>query len=525
MRVLVSDKLSETGLEILRATPGFTVDVKTGMKPEELIAAIPAYDALIIRSATTVTEAVVEAAANLKLIGRAGVGVDNVDVKASSKRGVVVMNTPGGNTITTAEHTIAMMMALSRQIPLANASVKSGKWEKKFMGSELSGKTLGVIGLGRIGSLVVRRAHGLDMKVIGHDPFINAAAAEKMGVELVTLDELYARSDFITVHAILTPETKGLIGRESLGKMKKGVRIINCARGALVDEEALAEAIRDKKVAGAALDVFCKEPPADSPLVGLDEVVATPHLGASTYEAQENVAVAIAKQVAGYFTTGIIENAVNVPSIAPELIPVMRPYVALGEKIGAFLAQIAEGGLKKIEVTYMGELAALGQGPVTQSVIKGILEVYVGKTVNFVNAPFLAEARGIEVTATTSSVKRNFASLLGLKLVTDGGEVSAEGAVFAGEEPRLVKLDDFFLEARLSGAMIVSTNNDKPGVIGAIGTFLGGKSINIASFELSRTEMGGKAMAIVTVDTPPTPDDIREMEKIPNIRKVRLARV
>ena len=523
--MLVSDKLSETGLAILRKAPGFTVDVKTGMKPEELIAAIPSYDALIIRSATTVTPEVISAATNLKLIGRAGVGVDNVDVKAASARGIVVMNTPGGNTVTTAEHTIAMMMSLARQIPSASASVKSGKWEKKFMGTELSGKTLGVIGLGRIGALVVKRAHGLEMKIIGHDPFINAAAAENMGVELVSLDELFARSDFITLHTVLTPETKKLIGRESIAKMKKGVRIINCARGALIDEEALAEAIKDKKVAGAALDVFNSEPPSDSPLVGLDEVVCAPHLGASTYEAQENVAIAVAEQTVEYFNAGVIQNAVNVPSIAPELLTLLRPYVSLGEKLGSFAAQIADGGLKKIEITYMGELASVSAAPVTQSVIKGILEVYLGKTVNFVNAPILAESRGIVVSSVTSSVKRHFSALLGLKLTTDTQELYTEGSVFGDNAPRLVKMDDFNLEAKLSGAMIVSVNNDKPGVIGAIGTFLGKKGINIAAFELSRTELGGKAVSIVTVDTSPSPDDLKEMAAIPNVVKVKVATI
>ncbi len=526
-KILVSDKLSENGVEILRNTPGIEVDVKTGMTPDELIKVIPEYDGLIIRSSTKVTADVIGAATRLKAVGRAGIGVDNVDRVAASAKGVVVMNTPGGNTTTTAEHAIAMMMALSRKIPQATASVKSGKWEKsKFMGSEHYNKTLAVVGIGRIGSIVVKRARGLEMKVIAYDPFISDEAAENMGVELVSLDELYARADYISIHTPMTPETKHLIGKEAFSKMKKGVRIINCARGGIIDEDALAVAVKEGIVAGAALDVFENEPLGEnSPLLELDEVIMTPHLGASTSEAQENVAIAVAKQMADFFTTGLIRNAVNVPSIDPDELAMVKPYLSLGEKMGSFLAQTTEGGAKSMEITYMGELTELDQRPITQSVIKGVLEVYVGESVNFVNAPYLAESRGIVVSTTTSSVKRNFSALIGLRLVTDKMDYYIEGAVFIGNQPRLVKFNDFLLEAQLEGTMLVLDNDDKPGVIGAIGSSLGKKNINIASFDLSRTELGGRATSIINIDSVPTSEDISDMEKIENILKIKLVRL
>lgn len=525
VRILVSDKLSETGINILKASGLFDVDVKTGMSPTELGSVIGQYDGLIIRSASQVTRDVLASATNLKVVGRAGIGVDNVDVKAASERGVVVMNTPGGNTTTTAEHAIALMLSMARRIPQAAASIKAGKWEKGLLGVELWGKTLGVVGLGRIGSLVAKKAIGLEMKIIAYDPFINAQTADKMGVELVSLDDLYGRSDFITLHCVLTPETRKMLGGEAFAKMKKGVRIINCARGGLVDEDALAEAIRSGKVAGAALDVFEKEPPKDSPIVAMDEVVGTPHLGASTAEAQENVAIHIAEQMVDFFRNGVIQNAVNVPSISPEQFSVVRPYLALGGKLGSFVAQVAGDGPKNLEITYMGEIADIQTAPVTQSIIKGLLEVYVGTTVNFVNAPYLAESRGITISTTKSTEKRALAGLVGVKLKTDSGDVYAEGAVFPGGESRLTKLSGFFMEARLDGTMIVFTNNDKPGVIGAIGTFLGSKGINIASFELSRMQLGGQAMAIINVDSTPSPADLAEMKKIVNVLDVKLVRL
>ncbi len=523
-KVLVSDKLSEAGVKILQDAEGIEVCVKTGMTPDELIKVIPDYDGLVIRSATKVTKDILNAAKNLKVIGRAGIGVDNVDTKTASAKGVVVMNTPGGNTTTTAEHAVAMMMALSRKIPQATASIKAGKWEKsKFMGSEHYKKTLGVIGIGRIGSIVVKRAHGLEMKVIAADPFISQEAAENMGVELVTLDDLLARADYISVHSPLTPETRHLVNSDAFKKMKKGVRIINCARGGIIDEHALADAIKEGIVAGAALDVFESEPiDKDNPLLALDEVVLTPHLGASTSEAQVNVAIAVAEQFVDFFTSGIIQNAVNVPSVDPEQLSLVRPYLELGEKMGAFLSQTSKGGVKEIKITYMGELGDIDQRPVTQSVIKGVLESFIEESVNFVNAPYIAESRGIVVSSGATSVKRNFKSLLGVELTTDTGKHYAEGAVFVGDQPRLVQLDDFLVEVHLDGSMLVFTNEDKPGVIGAIGTYLGDHGINVASFELARATEGGLATAIVSVDEIPSANDIAEMKKIKNIREVRL---
>ncbi len=524
-KILVSDKLSETGVKILQEADGIEVDVKTGMSPEELLDVIPEYDGLIIRSATKVTADVLAVAKNLKAIGRAGIGVDNVDTKTASANGVVVMNTPGGNTTTTAEHAIAMIMAMSRQIPQATASMKSGKWEKKrFMGAELTRKTLGIIGIGRVGSIVVKRARGLEMKVVAYDPFISHDAAEKLGVELVTLDDLYSRADFISIHTPLTDETKHLVGADAFGKMKKGVRITNCARGGIIDENALADAINSGIVAGAALDVMEKEPPDDNnPLLGLDNVIFTPHLGASTAEAQENVAIAIAEQFVDFFTNGIINNAINVPSIDPEQLALIKPYLGLAEKMGSLAAQIVDGGVKEIQIEYIGELTEIDSRPITQSILKGILEHYVGQTVNLINAPYLAESRGIVVSTTDSSVKRNFAALIGLKLTTEESDLRIEGTVFAGDEPRLVMLENCLIEAQLKGNLLVAKNFDKPGVIGNIGTYLGTQNINIAAFHLGRTKVAGDAISIVNVDTTPTANQLADLAAIDNIIKIKLA--
>jgi D-3-phosphoglycerate dehydrogenase len=527
VRILVSDQLSEDGAGILRAAPGFTVDVKVGLSHQDLMKIIGEYDGLVVRSATKANKELIEAGTRLKVIGRAGIGVDNVDVKAASARGVVVMNTPEGNIVTTAEHAISMMMALCRQIPQATASIRDGRWEKKkFMGVEMFNKTLAVIGIGRIGSIVVRRARALEMKVIAFDPFISAQAAEKLGVELVTLEELYKRADFISIHTPLTAETKNLINAQTIAKMKKGVRIVNCARGGIIHEADLADAIKTGHVAGAALDVFEQEPPAkDNPLLGLENVIFTPHLGASTTEAQENVAIAVAEQFVDFFVHGITRNAVNMPSIPPEQLAVIRPYMALAEKMGSFVAQVAEGGVKEIRIRYMGDLSQLDQRPITQAALKGALEHYVGPTVNLVNAPYLAESRGITVAVENSPDRRNFSAAIGLRLVTDKGEISIEGAVFRGTEPRLVRMEDIPIEAQLEGTMILASNNDRPGVIGAIGACLGARGVNIAAFHLGRVQAGGKAMAIVNVDSAPEPEVMAELARLTNVLDVKLARL
>jgi len=522
----VSDKLSEHGVKILRDAPGIDVDVKVGMTPEQLIDIIGSYDGLIIRSATKVTPEVLDAAKNLKVIGRAGIGVDNVDKETASAKGIIVMNTPGGNTTTTAEHAISMMMAMCRQIPQATASVRAGKWEKKkFMGMELYGKTLGVVGIGRIGSIVVKRARGLEMRVIAYDPFISNDAADKLGVELVSLDELYARADVISVHTPMTKETKHMIGSEAFDKMKKGVKIVNCARGGIIDETALAEAVKDGKVAGAALDVFENEPPGDSPLLKLDEVIFTPHLGASTSEAQESVAIAVAEQFIDFFNKGIVRNALNMPSIDPEHIALVRPYLKLGEQMGSFTSQMGQGALKKVHIEYMGELAEIDQRPITQSILKGALQNYVDESVNMVNAPYLAESRGVVISTTTSSVKRNFMALIGLRLETEEREVYVEGTVFIGGEPRLVKLEEFLIEFQLEGTLLAVTNNDKPGVIGKIGAFLGDNNINIGAFNLGRAQTGGRAMAIVSIDSTLSPEQIDKLSRIENIIEAKLVQL
>ncbi len=522
-KVLVSDKLSESGLAILRAANGIEVDVKTGLSKDELISIIGQYHALVIRSATKVTADVIAVADNLKVVGRAGIGVDNVDTNAASEKGIVVMNTPGGNTITTAEHAISLLLSLARNIPQAHSSTSAGKWEKsKFTGVEIYGKTLGILGIGRIGSLVAQRAHGLSMKVIAHDPFIPAEIAEKMGVSLVSLDELYAQSDFISIHSQLTDETRGMIDSSAFAKMKKGIRIINCARGGIINEADLVVAVESGQVAGAALDVFEHEPlPAESPLRDVTQIVTTPHLGASTSEAQEKVAVDVAEQIVDLLTNGIIRNAINVPSIDPEELPIVKPFIELGEHLGSFLGQIAKGATKKIEISYMGDLVDMNHKPIDQAIIKGVLEAFVGKTVNMVNAPYLAESRGIVVDSGSSSSKRNFAALLALKIVTDEEEILAEGTIFAGGEPRLTRLQDVLIEARLTGDMILFRNKNIPGVIGRIGTCLGEQKINIADFRLGKKESANEAMAIVNIDSAPTKEQVEQMKRLENVIDVR----
>ncbi|MDO8426836.1 MAG: phosphoglycerate dehydrogenase, partial [Deltaproteobacteria bacterium] len=424
MKILISDSMSNKAVEILKATPGITVDVITGLKPEELKAKIKDYHGLVVRSATKATAEIIEAAENLKVIGRAGTGVDNIDMTAATKKGIVVMNTPGGNTVTTAEHAVAMMMALSRNIPQATASMKRGEWEKKkFEGTEVTGKTLGILGVGNIGSVVASRAQGLKMNVIAYDPFISPEAADKLGISLVSMDELFKKSDFISIHVPLTNETKNLVNAGAFQKMKKGVKIINCARGGIVDEKDLAEAIKAKIVSGAAFDVFEKEPPqADNPLLQLEEVILTPHLGASTLEAQENVAIAIAEQIADYLTTGSIRNAVNVPSIPAELLVSLGAYISLGEKLGSFQGQILKGGIEEITVEYSGEVVNYDVAPITIACIKGLLDKVLDTYVNFVNAPYIAKERGIKIVEVKSSRPTDFASSITIKVGTKGAE-------------------------------------------------------------------------------------------------------
>ena len=527
-RVLVSDKLSTQGLEILKSAPDVQVDNITGLKPPELAEKIGPYHGLIVRSASTVTAEVIAAAENLRVIGRAGVGVDNVNVDAATKRGIVVMNTPAGNNITTAEHAISMMLALARSIPQATASMKSGKWEKsRFTGSEVFNKTLGILGIGNIGSLVAERALGLKMRVIAYDPFISQQAAQRLGVELVSVDDLYARSDFISVHTPLNAETRGLVGATAFAKMKKGVRIINCARGGIVDEEALVAAINEGKVDGAAIDVFVKEPPPpDDPLLKLDQVIFTPHLGAATTEAQLNVAIAIAHQVVNYLTRGVIQDAVNVPSIGPELLEVLGPYLTLCEKLGSLQGQVLTAAPEEVAIEYAGEVAQYDVKSLTLAVLRGLLARVVESTaVNYVNAPAIARERGIRIVESKASESKGFSNLVTVSINTTKGPSIVAGAVFGQHVVRLVRINDFYLDSSPEGFILMLHNRDVPGVVGAVGTLLGKAKVNIARLELGREKIGGMAISLIHVDGSIPDPVLEELRKLPDIVSAQLVRL
>ena len=517
MKVLISDSISTKGVEILKKA-GLDVDVKTGMKPEELVAVIGDYHGLAVRSATKVTAKIIDAAANLRVIGRAGSGLDNVDLTAATKKGIVVMNTPGGNTITTAEHTFSLMCAMARQIPQATASMKEGKWEKKrFMGVELFNKTLGVIGIGNIGSQVARRAQAFEMNVITYDPFLSEEKAKDMGVEKVSLEDLFRRSDFITIHTPITAETRNMINKETIKIMKNGVRIINCARGGIVNEKDLYDALVEGKVAGAALDVFEKEPAENNPLLTLDSVICTPHLGAATKEAQENVAIAIAEQIADYLVQGTIRNAVNFPSIPADQVARLQPYINLSEKLGLFSAQIFEGGVTEITIEYRGEASEINTAPVKIAAIKGFLSPILEETVNFVNAPLIAKERGIEVKETKSADAGDYQSMIALRIKAKDKESYVTGTLFSRKDPRIVSVDGFKIEIVPEGELLFIHNNDKPGVIGNIGTLLSKNNINIARMQFGREAPGGRAISVVTIDSPATPGILDEIKSLPNV--------
>jgi len=520
MKILVSDKLAPEGLEILKKAPGVSVDYKTGLKPEELKGMIVDYDALIVRSATKATKEIIEAGKNLRAIGRAGIGVDNVDVETATKKGIVVMNTPGGNAVAAAEHTLSLMLALARKVPQAYVSLKEKKWEKgKFEGVEVMGKTLGVIGLGNIGRIVADRALGLKMKVIGYDPFVTPEMARSLGVEWVNLDELFRRSDFITIHTPKTEDTKGLIRAESIAKMKDGVRIINCARGGIVVEKDLIEAIKSKKVAGAALDVFEKEPPEFGELFDMPEIIFTPHLGASTGEALVNVSVAIARQMIDYLLYGVITNAVNFPSVSKEVLEQLSPYLNLAERMGRLAGQLLST-LRGLEIEYRGEVVGLNTKPITHSLLKGILESFTDEPVNYVSAPALAKARGISVKESSNSESGDFSSLIKLKIQDQSPELAEiAGTLFGKTDPRIVLIGGIHLDAIPSGYVLVVRNIDKPGVIGNIGSLLGRYQINIGQFQLGRK--GGEAVCMVNVDSPIPESALEEIRRLPNIISAR----
>ncbi|MEK7286036.1 MAG: phosphoglycerate dehydrogenase [Nitrospirota bacterium] len=522
MKVLVSDSLSEQGIVILKKG-GLQVDVNTKLTPAQLIEEIGQYDGLVIRSGTKVTKEVIAAAKNLKVIGRAGSGLDNVDLPAATKRGIVVMNTPGGNTITTAEHTFALIFSMARQTPQANASVKSGKWEKnKFMGVELFNKTIGIIGLGQIGSWVARLAQGAGMIVIGHDAFLSTENAQKIGVEMVDLATLYARADIITVHTPMTAETKHLINAEAIEKMKNGVRLVNCARGGIIDEAALLPALTSGKVAACASDVFEKEPvDPNHPLLKMDNFICTPHLGASTLEAQDNVALAIADQVVDYLVHGIVRYAVNLPSISLDLKDKVAPYVLLAEKIGSFIGQTIEGGIETIHIEYHGEAAEMTSAPMNVAALKGLLAPMLEETVNYVNAPAIAKERGILVNEVKTADAGNFSSLLTMKVKTASGQKVVSGAVFHKTEPRFVEIDGMALEIIPEGNMLYIHNNDKQGVIGDLGHLLAKNQINISRMQLGREKTGGLAVSVVGTDIAASESVIKEIRAIPHILSVK----
>ena len=526
-KILVTDSLAPQGLEVFERTPDFKVDVRLGLKPADLKKIVGEYHGWVIRSGTKVTADLIEAAENLKVVGRAGVGVENVDVEAASKKGIVVMNTPGGNNVTTAEHTISLMLSLARHIPQAVASLKAGQWKRdKFMGVEVCNKTLGVIGLGNVGRIVAERAVGLRMKVIGHDPFVTPENTARLGVEPVSLDEIFARSDFITVHVPLTNETRGLIDRKAIAKMKKGVRIINCARGGIVDEKDLAEALKEGKVAGAALDVYVDEPPPpDHPLIKMDQVITTPHLGASTDEAQLNVAIAVAEQMVDFLARGIIRYAVNVPSVSPELLKALRPYLTLGEKLGSLQVQMLATLPQEVHVEYGGEVTQYDVAPLTLAVLKGILTPMMESSVNYVNAPVIARERGIKVVESKSSRASDFASSITVKVKTEQKELEVEGAIFGNNNPRIVRINSFYLEAVPEGYILILNNRDVPGVIGAVGTLLGQKGINIASMELGREKAGGMAISFFHVDDAVPKETLEALRNLPSIVTAELVKL
>ncbi|NWF92639.1 MAG: phosphoglycerate dehydrogenase [Syntrophaceae bacterium] len=522
MKVLVADPLSNRGLEILAKAENLQYDVRLGLSVEELKRIIPEYDAIVVRSETRLKADIIEAAGRLKVIGRAGIGLDNVDIPAATRKGILVMNTPQENAIAAAEHTIAMMLAISRKIPQATGSMKAGKWEKKrFMGVELYNKTLGIVGIGVIGSIVADRARGLKMKVIAYDPYISKDAAEKKGVDLVSFDELLSRSDFITVHTPLTEETRNLIDQRAFKKMKDRVIVINCARGGIVNEKDLYDAIKEGKVAGAALDVFEREPAIGNPLFELEEVICTPHLGASTGEAQENVSIAIARQVVDYLTFGEARNAVNMPMVSPDILPFLRPYLRLGEKLGSFLGQISNYAIEEVLIECQGEVVEYGTKQITLSVLKGLLTPFVGETVNFVNAQLMATERGMKVTESTSAKAEDFASLIAITARSRMEQNYIAGALFGKNELRIVRLNDFFIEAIPEGNILLVNNYDRPGVIGNIGTTLGNKNINIATMQFGRDRMGGNAISLLHLDAPLPPGVLGEILRLPNIISVR----
>ena len=524
-RVLVADALQAVGVDALRKH-GLDVDVAGSLDERALMARLPEYEGLIVRSATKVTRAAIAAATRLEVIGRAGAGVDTIDVEAATERGIIVMNTPGGNTTAVAEHTLALLLALARRVPVADATLKAGRWEKnRLQGVELLGKTLGILGLGRIGGEVARRALGFRMQVVAYDPYLTREVAERLGVESVELDELFSRSDFITIHTPLTGDTRHLIGEAELARMRPGVRLVNCARGGIIDEAALARALASGHVGGAGLDVFEQEPPpADHPLLRFEQVVLTPHLGAATDEAQSAVALAIADQVADVLVRGVVANAVNLPTVDAETLREQAPYAGLAVAMGRFLAQMAEGRMAEARLTYAGDVARRPTAALTLAFLRGVLGTILAEHVTDVNAMLIARGRGLRITETSTTESAGYSSLVTAELRTDRGVTSLAGTLFHGE-PRFVAIDGFSLEAVPQGFMLVFANQDVPGVVGRIGTLCGRYGINIAGMQLGRERRGGRAVSILNLDDPMPPAALEEIRAMPDIVVARLVKL
>lgn len=527
MKVLISDKLAKEGIDILAANKEFEIDCKYDLSPEELKGIIKNYHALIVRSGTQVTAEIIDAADNLKVIGRAGVGLDNVDLLAATKKGIVAMNTPGGNTTSTAEHTMSMILALARNIPQACASMKAGKWDRsKFSGVELYGKTLGVIGFGRIGSTVAKFAQAFGMKILAYDPYLSTEAASKKNIELVDLDRIYKESDYITVHIPKTKETTGMISKKEIGMMKPTVRLVNCARGGVIDEVALAEALENNKIAGCALDVFDQEPLAsDSPLLKLDKCILTPHLGASTSEAQVNVAIEVAESVRDALLGRGIMNAANFPSVDAETFKVLEPYSTLAEAMGKFAGQLINGRISKVKVVYSGTVTNYKIAPVTLSIINGLLKPILGDSINYINALDIAKERAIDIEEIKSNKDEEFVNCIQMSITTDKEKFSVWGTLSGNLQPRIVKINDVYLEVSPTGNMLFIRNNDKPGLVGAIGNILAQGQINIAAISLGREAKDGLAVSVVNVDGDVTKDTIEKIKNTKDITYVKLLKV
>ncbi|WP_223643534.1 phosphoglycerate dehydrogenase [Planococcus sp. 4-30] len=519
--VLISDPLSEEGIYPLRQANGVNIVMETNLTPEQLGERIDGFDALLVRSQTQVTRELIEKASNLKIIGRAGVGVDNIDLEAATEHGIIVVNAPDGNTNSAAEHTMAMLMSMARKIPQAFHALRNQKWDRKsYVGVELKNKTLGVVGFGRIGQEVAARAKGQRMNVIAYDPFLTAEKAEKLGVDFGSVEDVLKVADFVTVHTPLLKETKHLINKEAFEIMKDGVQIVNCARGGIIDENALFDAVKSGKVAGAALDVFEQEPMIDFRLLDLPEIIATPHLGASTFEAQESVAVDVSMDVVSYFTTGTVRNSVNLPSVPKEIMKKIEPYFDLSERLGAFLTDLSGAAAEEVTVRYAGDLANMEVGPLTRNMLKGMLKRHLGKHVNDVNAMYIANQKGIVVSEQKTTESKGFTSLITVEVKTAKGTRKAAGTLLNGQGARIVKVDDYLVDVVPEGHLLYVRHNDRPGVIGRVGTLLGQENVNIATMQVGRSNVGGDAIMMLSIDKPAESSSLEQLAKLDEIQGV-----